>query len=46
VVDGLRLMLLYIERNDKRVDDIVRLLNGFITSPPKTKPIGFRSGNA
>jgi hypothetical protein len=38
-----KLLLLYIERNDKRVDDIIRALNGFITSPPPpAKPIGFR----
>ncbi|GHU71320.1 DNA-binding protein [Spirochaetia bacterium] len=38
-----KLLLLYIERNDKRVDDIIRALNGFIASPPPpTKPIGFR----
>jgi hypothetical protein len=38
-----KLLLLYIERNDKRVDDIVRALNSFITSPPPpSKPIGFR----
>ncbi|GHV09296.1 DNA-binding protein [Spirochaetia bacterium] len=38
-----KLLLLYIERNDKRVDDIIRALNGFIASPPPpSKPIGFR----
>jgi hypothetical protein len=38
-----RLLLLYIERNDKRVDDIIKALNSFIaTPPPVTKPIGFR----
>jgi hypothetical protein len=38
-----KLLLLYIERNDKRVDDIIRALNGFIASPPPpAKPIGFR----
>jgi hypothetical protein len=42
IVELRRLLLLYIERNDKRVDDILRVLNGFIASPPKSKPIGFR----
>ncbi|GHV17254.1 DNA-binding protein [Spirochaetia bacterium] len=38
-----RLLLLYIERNDTRVDDILRVLNSFITRPPPVaKPIGFR----
>ena len=38
-----KLLMLYIERNDKRVDDIVRALNGFIASPPPpSRPIGFR----
>jgi hypothetical protein len=37
-----RLLLLYIERNDTRVDGILRVLNSFITSPPAAKPIGFR----
>jgi hypothetical protein len=36
-----KLLLLYIERNDKRVDNILRVLNSFIASPPITKPIGF-----
>jgi hypothetical protein len=37
-----KLLLLYIERNDKRVDDILRALDSFIAHPPVTKPIGFR----
>jgi hypothetical protein len=37
-----RLLLLYIESNDKRVDGILKALNGLIASPPITKPIGFR----
>jgi hypothetical protein len=38
-----RLLLLYIERNDTRVNDILRVLNSFIASPPPAaKPIGFR----
>ena len=37
-----KLLLLYIDRNDKRVDDIIRALNGFIASPPPpSRPIGF-----
>jgi hypothetical protein len=38
-----KLLLLYIERNDKRVDDIIRILNSFVATPPATKPIGFRA---
>ncbi|AEF84531.1 conserved hypothetical protein [Treponema primitia ZAS-2] len=45
IVELRRLLLLYIDRNDKRVDDILRVLNSFIASPPKTKPIGFRANH-
>jgi hypothetical protein len=37
-----KLLLLYIEKNDKRVNDIIIALNNLIAKPPKTKPIGFR----
>jgi hypothetical protein len=43
IVELRKLLLLYIERNDKRVDDIIRALNSFIVSPPVSKPIGFRA---
>ena len=36
-----KLLLLYIEKNDKRVSDIVIALNNLIEQPPKTKKIGF-----
>ncbi|MFP3041999.1 ORF6N domain-containing protein [Treponema primitia] len=37
-----KLLLLYIENNDKRVEDILQALNRFIANPPVSKPIGFR----
>jgi hypothetical protein len=37
-----KLLLLYIEKNDKRVNDIIIALNNLIAKPPATKPIGFR----
>ena len=37
-----KLLLLYIEKNDKRVNDIIIALNNLIAKPPETKPIGFR----
>ena len=36
-----KLLLLYIEKNDKRVNEIVIALNNLIEQPPKTKKIGF-----
>jgi hypothetical protein len=39
-----KLLMLYIEKNDKRVDEIVRVLNCLITAPPKPKRvIGFQT---
>jgi hypothetical protein len=38
-----KLLLLYIEQNDKRVDEIIRALNGFIATSSEKKPIGFQS---
>jgi hypothetical protein len=35
------LLMLYIEKNDKRVNDIIIALNNLIEQPPKTKKIGF-----
>ena len=37
-----KLLLLYIEKNDKRVNDIIVALNNLIEQPPKTKTIGFK----
>ena len=36
-----KLLMLYIEKNDKRVNDIIIILNNLIELPPKTKKIGF-----
>jgi hypothetical protein len=41
-----KLLMLYIEKNDERVNDIIIALNNLITQPPKTKPIGFNAGNS
>jgi len=41
-----KLLLLYIEDNDKRVNDIIRALNNLIEEPPKTRVIGFRAGDS
>ena len=40
-----KLLMLYIEKNDKRVNDIIIVLNNLIEHPPKTKTIGFNTGN-
>ena len=37
-----KLLMLYIEKNDKRVNDIIVALNNLIQQPPKAKTIGFR----
>ena len=39
-----KLLLLYIEKNDERVNDILIALNNLIVKPPKTKTIGFNAG--
>jgi phage regulator Rha-like protein len=36
-----KLLMLYIEKNDKRVNKIIKALNNLIEQPPKTKTIGF-----
>ena len=41
-----KLLMLYIEKNDKRVNDIIIILNNLIGEPPKTKTIGFNTGNS
>jgi len=40
-----KLLMLYIEKNDKRVNEIIIALNNLIEQPPKTKKIGFIAGN-
>jgi hypothetical protein len=45
-IDELRkLLLLYIETNDKRVNDIIIALNSLISQPVQSKQIGFRKDN-
>jgi hypothetical protein len=39
-----KLLMLYIEKNDKRVNDIIIALNNLIEHPPKAKKIGFNAG--
>jgi hypothetical protein len=44
IVELRKLLMLYIEKNDKRVNDIILALNKLIADPPsKAKPIGFRT---
>ncbi len=38
-----KLLMLYIEKNDKRVNDIIIALNNLIVQPKETKKIGFRT---
>jgi hypothetical protein len=40
-----KLLMLYIEKNDKRVNEIIIALNNLIEQPPKTKKIGFNTEN-
>ena len=40
-----KLLMLYIEKNDKRVNDIIIILNNLIEQPKKTKTIGFQMGS-
>jgi len=40
-----KLLLLYIEKNDKRVNDIIIALNNLISHPVQTKRIGFGVDN-
>ncbi|MDR0313763.1 MAG: ORF6N domain-containing protein, partial [Treponema sp.] len=44
IADLRKLLMLYIEKNDKRVNEIIKALNGLIAEPPKTKTIGFKPG--
>jgi len=43
IADLRKLLMLYIEKNDKRVNDIIIALNNLIAQPPKTKRIGFNT---
>jgi hypothetical protein len=38
-----KLLMLYFEKNDKRVNEIIIALNNLIKQPPKTKRIGFNA---
>jgi phage regulator Rha-like protein len=38
-----KLLMLYIEKNDKRVNKIIIAMNNLIEQPPKTKRIGFNA---
>ena len=38
-----KLLMLYIEKNDRRVNEIIIALNNLIEHPPKTRRIGFRA---
>jgi len=40
-----KLLMLYIEKNDKRVNEIIIALNNLIEQPTKTRRIGFNTGN-
>ena len=40
-----KLLMLYIEKNDKRVNDIIIALNNLIEHPRESKKIGFNAGN-
>ena len=41
-----KLLMLYIEKNDKRVNEIIIALNNLIDQPQKTKTIGFHPENS
>ena len=41
IADLRKLLMLYIEKNDKRVNEIIFALNNLIAEPPKMKRIGF-----
>jgi len=40
-----RLLMLYVDKNDKRVNDIITVLNNLIEKPKETKKIGFYTGD-
>ena len=43
IVELRKLLMLYIEKNDKRVNEIIIALNNLITQPAKPITIGFRT---
>ena len=43
IIELRKLLMLYIEKNDKRVNDIIIVLNNLIEKPPKPKKIGFNA---
>jgi len=43
IADLRKLLMLYIEKNDKRVNDIIIALNNLIEQPKEIKTIGFNS---
>ena len=45
IIELRKLLMLYIEKNDKRVNNIIIVLNNLIEQPKKTKTIGFRTGD-
>ena len=44
IADLRKLLMLYIEKNDKRVNEIIIALNNLIEHPKETKTIGFQTG--
>ena len=42
IIELRKLLMLYIEKNDKRVNEIIIVLNNLIEQPKETKKIGFR----
>ena len=46
IADLRKLLLLYIEKNDKRVNDIIIALNNLIEKPKETRKIGFYTGSS
>jgi hypothetical protein len=43
IVELRKLLLLYIEKNDKRVNGIIKALDSLIAAPPLSKTIGFKA---
>jgi len=46
ITDLRKLLMLYIEKNDKRVNDIIIALNNLIGQPKPSKRIGFNTDNS
>ena len=43
IVELRKLLMLYIEKNDKRVNDIIIALNNLLDKPKQTKRIGYNT---